>query len=243
MSSAIRLDGIRAVMIDLDGTLVDTAGDFSVALNAMLADLGAAPVDTERLMTFVGKGGDHLIRTTLAERFPADQADALFERGRARYQAVYTEINGEHTTLYPEVREGIAVLRAAGLPLACVTNKSHDWAVALLEHYDLLSSFDLVYGGDSWPKRKPDPMPLVKACEAFGVRPGQAVLIGDSGNDAQAARAAGCRVLTVPYGYNHGEAIQTIDTDGIVPSILGAARAILPSLDGTSTAAAPLLTS
>ena len=141
---------------------------------------------------------------------------------------MYTSINGENTVLYPEVREGLAALREARLPVACITNKQHRFAVALLEHYALADHFDLVYGGDSWPRRKPDPMPLVKACEAFGVSPSQAVLVGDSGNDAQAARAAGCASLTVPYGYNHGESIQTIDTDGIVASILGAARAILP---------------
>ncbi|VVE22012.1 phosphoglycolate phosphatase [Pandoraea terrigena] len=224
----LQLDGIRAVLIDLDGTLVDTAGDFAVALNAMLADLGAAPVSTERLMTFVGKGTANLVRKTLAERFPADDIDTLFERAQDKYEAVYTSVNGANTALYPEVREGLAALRAAGLPVACITNKQHRFAVALLAHYDLSEHFDLVYGGDSWPKRKPDPMPLVKACEVFGVSPAQAVLVGDSGNDAQAARAAGCRSLTVPYGYNHGESVQTIDTDGIVGSILGAARAILP---------------
>lgn len=228
-TSNLPLEGIRAVLIDLDGTLVDTAGDFSVALGAMLADLGAAPVPTERLMTFVGKGTANLVRKTLAERFPDAQIDGLFERALVKYEAVYTSINGENTALYPEVREGLAALRAAGLPMACITNKQHRFALALLEHYGLSDQFDLVYGGDSWPRRKPDPMPLVKACEAFGVTPAQAVLIGDSGNDAQAARAAGCRSLTVPYGYNHGESIQMIDTDGIVASILGAARAILPT--------------
>ncbi|WP_449414270.1 phosphoglycolate phosphatase [Pandoraea soli] len=224
----LQLDGIRAVLIDLDGTLVDTAGNFGMALNAMLADLGAAPVPTERLMTFVGKGTANLIRKTLAERFADAEIDDLFERAQDKYEAVYTSINGAHTTLYPEVREGLAALRAAGLPVACITNKQHRFAVGLLAHYDLTDQFDLVYGGDSWPRRKPDPMPLVKACEVFGVSPAQAVLVGDSGNDAQAARAAGCRSLTVPYGYNHGESVQTIDTDGIVGSILGAARAILP---------------
>lgn len=230
----IRLDGIRAVLIDLDGTMVDTAGDFGVALNAMLADVGAEPVPVDRLMTFVGKGTANLVRKTLAERLPDAQIEAVFERAQAKYEAVYTEINGAHTTLYPEVREGLSALRDAGLPVACITNKQHRFAVALLAHYNLLDQFDLVYGGDSWPQRKPDPMPLIKACEAFGVTPAQAVLIGDSGNDAQAARAAGCRSLTVPYGYNHGESVQTIETDGIVASLLGAARAILP------TAPAPL---
>jgi phosphoglycolate phosphatase len=179
-------------------------------------------------MTFVGKGTANLVRKTLAERFADTDIDDLFDRAQDKYEAVYTAINGANTALYPEVREGLAALRAAGLPVACITNKQHRFAVALLAHYDLSERFDLVYGGDSWPKRKPDPMPLVKACEVFGVSPAQAVLIGDSGNDAQAARAAGCRSLTVPYGYNHGESVQTIDTDGIVGSILGAARAILP---------------
>lgn len=220
---------VRACFVDLDGTMVDTAGDFSAAINVMLAKLGAAPMPAERIIGFVGKGTEHLVRSVLDAAHVAPTTPQTFNDAVDHYQRAYADVNGRHTSLYPEVREGLTALRDAGLPLACITNKPRRFAVQLLEQYDLLPLFDLVYGGDSWPRRKPDPMPLLKACETFGVTPAETVLIGDSANDAQAARAAGCRVLTVPYGYNHGQAIQSVDSDGIVSSLLGAARAILPA--------------
>jgi phosphoglycolate phosphatase len=110
--------------------------------------------------------------------------------------------------------------------LACVTNKPIAFATPLLEKTGLLGFFELVYGGDSLPRKKPDPYPLLKVCADFGLQPQQVVAIGDSSNDAQAARAAGCRVLTVPYGYNHGESIQEVDSDGIVSTLLDAAHAL-----------------
>ena len=115
-----------------------------------------------------------------------------------------------------------------GLQLACVTNKPFAFASSLLQKMDLLPYFDVVYGGDSLPKKKPDPYPLLKVCVDFSLLPQQVVAIGDSSNDARAARAAGCRVLNVPYGYNHGESIQDVDSDGIVPTLLAAAHRISP---------------
>lgn len=229
--ASVRLFAVRACLVDLDGTMVDTADDFTAAINTMLAQLGAAPLARGNIIDFIGKGSEHLIRSVLAARLPAARIDAEFDAALEIYQRAYAAVNGRHTALYPEVGEGLAVLREAGLPLACITNKPRRFAVQLLEQYELLPFFDLVYGGDSWPKKKPDPMPLLKACEALAVTPAETVLIGDSENDAAAARAAGCRVLTVPYGYNHGQAVQSVDSDGIVGSLLDAARAILPAAD------------
>jgi phosphoglycolate phosphatase len=118
----------------------------------------------------------------------------------------------------------LQAFQAKGMRLACVTNKPFDFALPLLEKAGLRQYFDVVYGGDSLPRKKPDPLPLLKVCEDFGLDPRQVVAIGDSSNDAQAARAAGCRVLNVPYGYNHGESIHTVDSDGIVPTLLDAAN-------------------
>ena len=107
-----------------------------------------------------------------------------------------------------------------------MTNKPIDFALPLLEKTQLRGFFNIVYGGDSLPKKKPDPYPLLKVCEDFGLSPHQVVAIGDSSNDAEAARHAGCRVLNVPYGYNHGQPIQTVDSDGIVSTLLDAANLI-----------------
>ena len=161
----------------------------------------------------------------LKPRFAADEAHARFDDALAIYQTEYAKINGRHTRLYPDVAAGLDALRAAGIRLACVTNKPHRFAVELLEQYGLADCFGIVLGGDS-VARKPDPLPMLTACNALGVAPDAAVAIGDSENDALAGRAAGMATLTVPYGYNHGKAIQTINSDGIVDSLLVAARAI-----------------
>jgi phosphoglycolate phosphatase len=222
----ITLAGIRAAVIDLDGTMLHTAPDFLVAVNRMRAELGLADLDIETITHFVGKGTENLMRRVLGVDYDAAGVEEHFPRALASYQKHYLAINGDHATLYPGVREGLEALQAKGLRLACVTNKPIAFALPLLEKTGLRRYFDLVYGGDSLPKKKPDPYPLLKVCEDFGLQPPQVVAIGDSSNDAEAARAAGCRVLNVPYGYNHGESIHDVDSDGIVPTLLDAAQLI-----------------
>ncbi|GIZ53514.1 phosphoglycolate phosphatase [Noviherbaspirillum aridicola] len=221
-----RLEGIRAAIVDLDGTMVDTAPDFLVAVNRMRSDLGLAPTDIGTITRFVGKGTENLMRRVLALDYDVAGVERHFEAALASYSRHYIEINGLHSSVYPGVREGLAALRAKGLRLACVTNKPYGFARPLLASTGLDGYFELVYGGDSLPKKKPDPYPLLKVCEDFGLTPAQVVAIGDSSNDALAARAAGCRVLNVPYGYNHGESIHNVDSDGIVSSLLDAANLI-----------------
>lgn len=228
MSTAIAFSAprIKAALIDLDGTMVDTADDFAAGLNGMLAQFDAEETTREEVMGYVGKGSEHLIRSVLAPRFAADDAQSRFEEALALYQDEYAKINGRHTRLYPEVEAGLAALRAAGVKLACVTNKPHRFAVGLLEQYGLARYFEVVLGGDSTPKKKPDPLPMLTACARLGVAPRATVAIGDSENDAIAGRAAGMATLTVPYGYNHGQPVQKIESDGIVPTLLEAARAV-----------------
>ena len=225
----IRTAQIRAALIDLDGTLVDTAHDFTAALNGMLAGLHARPIEHAEVLRYIGKGSEHLIACVLAPRFTAADAQALFQQAFDSYQLEYAQINGRHTELYPEVKNGLDRLRAGGIKLACVTNKPHRFAVELLRHYALLDYFAVVYGGDSWPRKKPDPLPMVEACRALGVAAANAVAIGDSENDALAAKAAGIWSLAVPYGYNHGQPVQTIPADGIVENLLQAALVIVRS--------------
>lgn len=222
----ILLSGIRAAIIDLDGTMVHTAPDFHVAVNRMRADLSLAPLDIETIANFVGKGTENLLRRVLGLDFAADEVEVRFVEALASYEKHYVAINGVYSTIYPGVQEGLEAMQAKGLRLACVTNKPIAFAAPLLEKNGLRQYFEVVYGGDSLPKKKPDPYPLLKVCEDFALRPQQVVAIGDSSNDAQAARAAGCRVLNVPYGYNHGEPIQKVDSDGIVPTLLDAAHLI-----------------
>jgi phosphoglycolate phosphatase len=217
---------VRAAIIDLDGTMLDTVPDFQVALNGMRADLGLAPITQERIEPMVGKGSENLIRAVLALDFDAATVEQHFEAAMAAYQRHYLAINGNHSVLYDGVLEGLDALRAQGLRLACVTNKPIAFTTPLLAQKGLAPYFEVVYGGDSLPRKKPDPLPLLQVCADFDLAPNQVVAIGDSSNDAEAARAAGCFVLTVPYGYNHGRPVQEINSDGIVSSLFEAATLI-----------------
>jgi phosphoglycolate phosphatase len=226
--------GIEAVIVDLDGTMVDTAGDFHASVNAMLLALAhlhphlgpVAPMSTQEIVSFVGKGSENLIRRVLDARFSPLHANGLFAEAYALYDREYVRINGQFSALYPNVREGLAALKAAGLRLACVTNKPWNFTEPLLAKTGLAPFFELVYGGDAFALRKPDPFPLLRVAEAFRLDPAAVLAIGDSENDAQAARAAGMGVLLVPYGYNHGNPVQGVDADGIVPDIARAAALV-----------------
>ena len=220
------LAGVRAAIIDLDGTMLDTIPDFHVAINGMRAELALQPITQDRIALMVGKGSENLIRSVLALDLDAAGVEAKFEAAMDAYQRHYLSINGNYSALYPDVIEGLTAMKAQGLRLACVTNKPIAFTTPLLKLKGLDGFFEVVYGGDSLPRKKPDPLPLQTVCADFGLPPAQVVAIGDSSNDAQAARAAGCPVLTVPYGYNHGQAIQETDSDGIVATLLDAARLI-----------------
>lgn len=194
-------------MLDLDGTLVDTLGDFVAVLRLMLADLGLPPVSRGFVEHTIGRGGEHLVRMTLAE---AGADAALFDRAWALYQRHYAAVNGEHAAVYPGVVEGLEALCSMDLPLAVLTNKPAAPARELLRRKGLDGFFSQVFGGDSFSRKKPDPLPLLKTCEALGTPPAATWMIGDSRNDAEAAAAAGCPLVLVTYGYNHGEDILAV---------------------------------
>jgi phosphoglycolate phosphatase len=204
---------LRAVIIDLDGTLIDTLGDFVVVLNRVLSELALAPVDRGFLERTIGKGSEHLVRSTLLQ-VGADAA--LYPQAWALYQRHYLAVNGEHASVYPGVVAGLTALKARGLGLACLTNKPTAFALPLLQQKGLAGFFSVVFGGDAFERKKPDPLPLIKTCEALGTVPAQTLMVGDSSNDARAARAAGCPVVLVSYGYNHGEPVEAVDADGVI---------------------------
>lgn len=201
-----------AVLVDLDGTMVDTLGDFDAVLNAMLVEMALPAVPRVFIEHTVGKGSEHLIRSTLAQvGAPAERFDEAWER----YQRIYLAINGEHARVYDGVIEALTLWQAAGFQLACLTNKPGAFATGLLARKGLSAFFTLTVGGDAHPRKKPDPMPLLKTCEALGVTPARTLMVGDSSNDLQAARAAGCAVVLVPYGYNHGQSVDDLGADGV----------------------------
>ena len=234
LKDQVKAGGFDAAIIDLDGTLVDTMGDFVVAINLMLHDMGFGPVDRTVVALMVGKGSEHLVNSVLNhtlrqqirgscainnEANEASQAPLLFDAAFASYQLHYRAINGQHAAVYPGVVDGLLGLQRAGLKLACLTNKPLAFAKDLLRLKGLDGFFPVVFGGDSFERKKPDPLPLLKTCNALGVPPARTLMVGDSSNDAQAARAAGCPVVLVTYGYNHGQPVRDVAADGFVDSL------------------------
>jgi phosphoglycolate phosphatase len=223
--AGLRGSALRAAIIDLDGTLIDTVGDFEVALARTLADLGYSPVSRAFISRTVGKGSEYLLTRTLAE---VGAAADLYERAWQRYQHHYLVINGQYSSVFAGVPEGLQALRAAGIRLACITNKPGSFAHPLLASKGLAGYFEVAFGGDAFEHKKPHPQPLLEACKALASAPAQTLMVGDSSNDAAAARAAGCPVVLVDYGYNHGQPVQASAPDAVIASLAD----VLPLLNG-----------
>jgi phosphoglycolate phosphatase len=213
-------------MIDLDGTLADTIPDLAEAANRMLRELGRPGLVPGLVRTFVGKGIAKLVERALAGTLEGRVDSALLARALPIYERCYAEVNGRHTVVFPGVREGLRKLRDMQLRLACVTNKAERFTLALLEQLELARCFEQIIAGDTLPQKKPDPQPLLHACRGFGIVPGDMLMIGDSANDVEAARAAGCPVFCVDYGYNEGRDVRELDVDAIVASLIDATRLI-----------------
>jgi phosphoglycolate phosphatase len=186
----------------------------------MLGEMSLPAIDTGVIGDMVGKGSEHLIDSVLRHVQGVDKVEpGQFAAAWPRYQHHYLAINGEYSSVYEGVAEGLAALRGRGLKLACLTNKPTAFALPLLKLKGLDGYFDVAFGGDAFKRKKPDPMPLLKTCEALGTQPARTLMIGDSSNDARAARAAGCPVVLVSYGYNHGQPVREVDADGFVDSL------------------------
>ena len=209
---------LQAAIVDLDGTLVDTLGDFVEALNRTLTELRLPALTRQDIEPMIGKGSENLLLTALAHQGEPDPP-ARLPHAWAAYQRHYHAVNGQYSDVFPGALEGLQVLRDAGLPLACLTNKPLAFAQALLRHKGLDEFFGQVFGGDSFERKKPDPLPLLKTCEALGTSPARTLMVGDSQNDGLAARAAGCPVVLVTYGYNHGEPIEQAPHDALLHSL------------------------
>jgi phosphoglycolate phosphatase len=213
---------VGAIAFDLDGTLLDTIHDLATAVNALLAELGHPALLKDTIRAFVGKGMPNLVRRALAAATatsPAAIEDAELADALVRYQAHYAARLGHETRPFPGMAEGLARLHAMGIPLAVVTNKAARFVRPHLAQAGIERFFGVVVGGDDLPTRKPDPGPLLHVAQRLGVPPRLLLMVGDSGNDVQAARAAGCPVLVLPYGYSEGEPVGGLGADGIVETL------------------------
>jgi phosphoglycolate phosphatase len=233
----------RGVLIDLDGTLMDTAPDLAEAVNRMRADFGMPALPLERVAAYVGKGADVLVHRALTDDLAGRAGEADFARGRTLFFAHYHAVNGDRSIVFAGVPVALQRLRDAGLQLACVTNKPREFTVPLLEKVQLAQFFGATVAGDDVREKKPHPALLLEACRRLHLAPADCVMIGDSVNDALAAHAAGCPVVLVETGYNEGASVHHLSAqlpiehaearaDAIVPSLSEAAAIILAVLHG-----------
>ncbi|MFA9440528.1 phosphoglycolate phosphatase [Uliginosibacterium sp. sgz301328] len=209
----------RAVLFDLDGTLVDSIPDLAEAVRLMLAELGEPSRSEQETRGFVGKGIPHLVRSALAAG-RAPRNDDEVRRAISVFSRHYAVTNGRKTTIYPGVLSGLSALHKLGVRMGCITNKDAAFTQALLRQLGLAQYFGAVVSGDTLPQKKPEPHQLWHACEQLGVERGEALMVGDSVNDALAARNAGIRVFLVTYGYSEGVPVDTIDCDGLLSSVV-----------------------
>ncbi len=218
---------IKAVLLDLDGTLLDTVLDLHAAACGMLADLGRPSVEVEEIRAYVGRGIPNLVKRVLAGKLEAaDDPNPPPAEALASFKRHYEYFNGRAAKPFPGVIEGLDAFKAMGLPMGVITNKAQAFTLPLLERTGLMPYMQVAVAGDQLPKPKPDPMPLVWACGRMNVSPADTLMIGDSLHDFHAGRNAGCKVFLVPYGYNEGQDVQGLAADAIVSSIADAARLI-----------------
>ncbi|NOY67490.1 MAG: phosphoglycolate phosphatase [Gammaproteobacteria bacterium] len=213
------------VLIDVDGTLVDSVPDLAYCVDEMMTQLGMPAHGENKVREWVGNGVERLTRRALIGKLEGEPDEALFEKAYPIFLELYADNTCKRSCLYPGVAEGLAYLKQKGFKLGCVTNKAACFTEPLLQELGIYDDFAIVISGDTLAKKKPDPLPLLHGAEFFGVQPENALMLGDSVSDVKAARAAGFQIICMTYGYNHGVDIRESNPDAVIDSM-----AELPSL-------------
>jgi phosphoglycolate phosphatase len=208
------------MLIDVDGTLVDSVPDLAYCVDTMMTELGRPVHGEAAVRNWVGNGVERLVRRALVGALDGEPDEADFERAYPIFLDLYADNTSKRSCLYPGVREGIDLLQAAGYKLGCVTNKAAQFTEPLLRDLGVADAFSIIISGDTLPRKKPDPMPLLHAAEFFGVAPEASLMIGDSVSDVKAARAAGFQIVCMSYGYNHGVDIRDAHPDAVIDSMV-----------------------
>lgn len=210
---------VDAVAFDLDGTLVDTLPDLHESAVRMLRDLDMPLVDRETVKDYIGRGIDRLVKRLLTGEEDGEPAPTLFARAGAIFRDHYRQLLTRESVLFPHTEVTLRRMRAIGLKLACVTNKSDAFTRPILAALGVLDLFDAIIAGDTLARKKPDPLPLTHCAESFGTSNDRLLMVGDSQTDTLCARAAGCPVICVPFGYRSGMALHELDCDAIVQDV------------------------
>ncbi|MCB1725049.1 MAG: phosphoglycolate phosphatase [Chromatiaceae bacterium] len=209
----------KMVLIDVDGTLVDSVPDLAYCVDEMMRRLGRPPHGEDKVRIWVGNGVERLVRRALVGQLDGEPGDEEFARAYPIFLELYADNTSKRSCVYPGVREGLDYMASRGYALGCVTNKAAQFTVPLLKDLGLHDRFGIIVAGDTLPVKKPDPGPLLHAAQHFGVAPGDAMMLGDSKSDVTAARAAGFQIVCMSYGYNHGEDIRDYAPDAVIDSM------------------------
>jgi phosphoglycolate phosphatase len=212
-----KFNNIKGIFFDLDGTLFNTAPELSFATNQMLKDLNLQELESDIIKSFIGKGADNLVRKSISYS-SKENSESLFKEARRLFD-IYYILNASQSLPYEGVEEVLQKLKNKKLSLACVTNKPKIFTHAILKESGLISYLDLVVSGDTVSRKKPDPMPLHYSCAKLELDPKQAIMVGDSCNDIEAGFSAGTYVVTVPYGYQYGQSIESDKVDLAINNI------------------------
>ena len=207
------------ILIDVDGTLVDSVPDLAFCVDEMMLQLGMEPRGEKQVRNWVGNGVERLVRRALTGELDGEPDEALFEKAYPIFLDLYADNSCKRTELYPGVKEGIEHLQTQGYKLGCVTNKAEQFTLPILRQLDIYDTFEIVVSGDTLEVKKPDPGPLLYAAEKLGVDASQSLMLGDSQSDVKAARAAGFQIICMSYGYNHGEDIRKYEPDLVIDSM------------------------
>ena len=208
------------LLIDVDGTLVDSVPDLAFCVDAMMDRLGLAPRGEDQVRQWVGNGVERLVGRALTGTLDGEPDETLYQKAYPIFVELYQENTSKRSILYPGVRESLNYLRSADYKLGCVTNKAAQFTEPLLENLGIRDYFAIVVSGDTLPRKKPDPMPLLHAAEFFAVQPEDALMVGDSISDVKAARAAGFQIVCMSYGYNHGMDIRQAKPDAVISNLM-----------------------
>jgi len=218
------------ILIDVDGTLVDSVPDLHYCVDEMMKALGMPLRGEAKVRTWVGNGVERLTRRALIDSLDGEPDEALFQKAYPIFLELYAENTSKRSRLYPGVLEGLDMMQAAGYKLGCVTNKVAQFTIPLLKDLGVYDHFAIVVSGDTLPEKKPHPRPLLHAAEFFGVKPEKALMLGDSVSDVKAARAAGFQIVCMSYGYNHGVDIREARPDAVIDSMVE----LVPLLEGAA---------
>jgi phosphoglycolate phosphatase len=207
------------ILIDVDGTLVDSVPDLTYCVDEMMKQLKMPTHGEAKVRNWVGNGVERLVRRALIGKLDGEPDEALFEQAYPIFLALYSENTSKRSCLYPGVKEGLEYLKGEGYKMGCVTNKVAQFTEPLLKDLGVYDYFSIVISGDSLPQKKPDPAPLLHAAKFFDVTPEEALMIGDSISDVKAARTAGFQIFCMTYGYNHGVDIRDANPDAVMDSM------------------------